>query len=276
MVEVKLSRSQLEKILVDHPKLTLQTTFEPQRYDRLARLSLVVGHGVADDPERLDRDASTYGSLFGLVVGATFFVMAFAASTNSVPLWLTALACALGALALFALRRRLQKRTKVIRELDENYGDWEFAHSIQQTWQAAAEDDETVAWLVTQWLLTELEIEYLEERIREGVCARKHLSPIDPLRARMQVEIDTLRNRRDRMRISAEVETKQLDEHARCHSDAKKREKLEEQRNAARAEAEASAAREFDQRVRSVAQTEQERLKKQERAQKWLYDDTER
>lgn len=121
-----------------------------------------------------------------------------------------------------------------------------------------------------------LEIDYIEGRIRGGVEARKRLSPSDSLRVSMQIEIDTLRDRRDDMRSSADAEGERIEGHARDHFDTKKRKQLKEQRRAVIDAAEAATARDFEKRVHSAEQVEQDRLEKQERAQNWLYGEPDR
>lgn len=89
----------------------------------------------------------------------------------------------------------------------------------------------------------------------------------------MQVEIDTLRNLRDALQAEADIEAERITEHSQEHLDAKKREALKQQRRAAIAEREAANARSLEEKMHAAEKAEQERLAKQERAQKWLYDD---
>lgn len=270
MVEGILGRNRLEKLLAEHPELTLQTTFDLKGRDHIAILRMIAGQDAANDPAKLENRATNYGFLQGIVAAATFIAMAFALGFTSKIAWLTTFAFGIGFVGSFTVRLKLLKRAKVIRHLRENHGGWEFTHPIRHSWYMAAKEDETILWLITQWLLTKLELDELEHRIRGGMDARKHLSPVDPLRASMQIEIETLRDRRDAMRTSAHAEAKRIAEHAHDYSEAKKREQLKEQRRAAIASAEAASARDLDQKILSAEKAEQVRLEKQERAQEWL------
>lgn len=273
MVEGRLGRTRLEELLAEHPQLTLQTTFDLKGSDHIARLRMIAGQDTADKPERLEGRATNYGYLQSISAAATLIAMAVTLNASSMIAWLITFACSIGFFGSFTLRLKLLNRAKVIRRLRETHGGWEFTQPIQHSWYMAAKDDETILWLITQWLLAELEIGEIEHRVREGVDARKHLSPQDPLRARMQIEIDTLRDRRDAMRTSAEAEAKRIAEHAHDYHDAKKHEQLKEQRRAAIASAEAASARDLDQKMLSAEKVEQARLEKQERAQEWLYNE---
>lgn len=276
MAEDKLGRNQLDKLLANHPALELQATFALEGRTHIGRLRLDFRQGSANDPDRLRRKVAHYGSLQGLAAAFASITAAFALDSGSTVMWAITATFISSYIGLTVFRERLRRRARSLRGLRQKYDTWEFAHPVQRSWRVAAESDETIAWLVTQWMLTALEIEQLEQRIREGVVARKHLSPIDPLRAQMQVEIDTLRSRRDDLRASAQIESQRISEHSQEHSDEKKREALKQQRLTAIAESEAARARDLDEKIRAAEQAEQERLAKQERAQKWLYDDPDR
>lgn len=272
MAEDKLGRNQLDKLLAEHPALKLQTTFDCKDRAHTAKLRLDLGQ----DPAVLRQGASLNVSLEAVAAVATLLAVATALSLNSLVAWILPLVVGAGLSALIARQVGLRKRADASRQLHEKYENWEFVHPVQRSWRVATESDETIAWLVTQWMLTSLEIEQLEQRIREGVVARKHLPPVDPLRTQMQVEIDTLRSRRDDLRASAQIEAQRISEHSQEHSEAKKREALKQQRLTAIAESEAASARDLDEKIRAAEQAEQERLAKQERAQKWLYDTPDR
>lgn len=271
MVNGGLDRNRIEKLLAEHGDLTLQTAFSRQGQVQVARLSIVAETDYAEDLVRLKRKAARSVSLESWGAVATVVGVIVAISLASLVAWALPLAFALGLCALIVRRLKLRRRLETIRRLHQSLDGWEFTHPVEKSWRAAAEHDETISWMVSQWMLTMLDIEQLKKRIDDGVDVQKQLSPTDPLRSAIGIEIETLVSRRDGLQDSAESEADRIDEHVRDYSDAEKREALKEQRRALIAATEARNARDLDQRMRAAESTERQRLANQERAQKWLY-----
>lgn len=276
MVKGKLGRNQLEKLLAENSKLALRTSYVQNDTQVLVRLSLKIEDNAKSSPEKLESEADSYALLQGLAVFTTAVMLAASSVSDSAVMWAIALSCGLGVLGFHVLARKLRKSAKNIRRLREDYGEWEFARPVQQSWYEAAKDDQTIAWMVTQWLLTLLEIDFLKQRIQEGSEAREELAFKDPLRARLQVEIDTLRTRFDQLCTSAGADAERINEQARDHSDARRRDQLTAKRRAEIAAAEAASVRDLEQKMISMERSERNHLAKQERAHRWLYDDPEK
>lgn len=271
MVNGGLDRNRIEKLLAEHGDLTLQTTFSRQSRPQLALLSIVAETDYAEDLVRLKRKADRSVTLEAWAAVATVAAAIVAISLASLVACALPLAFALGLCALIVRRLKLRRRLETIRGLHQTLNGWEFTHPVEESWRSAAENDETISWMVSQWMLTMLDIDQLTKRIDDGLEVQKQLSPTDSLRSAIGIEIETLVSRRDGLQDSAEIEVHRIDEHVRDHSDAEKREALKKQRRALIAATEARNDHDLDQRMRAAENTERQRLANQERAQKWLY-----
>jgi hypothetical protein len=237
----------------------------------MARLSVVAETDFAEDLVRLKRKTATSVSLEAWVAVATVVTVIVAISLASLVALALPLTLAFGLCALIVRRLKRLRRLETIRGLHQTLKGWEFTHPVEKSWRSAAENDKTISWMVSQWMLTMLDIDQLTKRIDDGVEVQKQLSPTDPLRSAVGIEIETLTSRRDGLQDSAEIDGHRIDEHVREHSDAERRETLKEQRCALVADTKARNARDLDKRMRAAENTERQRLANQERAQKWLY-----
>lgn len=139
---------------------------------------------------------------------------------------------------------------------------------ISDAWATASESDDDTRTLLVDWMLAKGEISRLEARITEGVQARKKLSPVDPMRETLQVEIDALRVRRGAMQAARQQQGRLISSAVRRHLDEKQRQNDEELRRVADEERQ----RKYEERLHSIGDEEQARLKAQERAHDWLHE----
>lgn len=273
MAGKNFSRNQIEKLLAEHSELTLHTTYGREGSDYLAALRLEAGDEKRNSPETLESEDTRLASLQGLAGFIAAVMLIPASVTASAAIWLIALGFVVGTIGLYLFRRKIRKRAKSIRSLRAKFGEWVFTHPVQKSWHTILTDDETVAWMINQWLLSLLDLDHLMQRIHKGVRARNNLLDDDSLRSTLEVEIDTLIARSEEMRHAIKTEATRIDQYAREHAETKKRKELHERRLAAMAEAEQASARDLDERMRAAEKAERERLANQERAQSWLYDD---
>lgn len=131
---------------------------------------------------------------------------------------------------------------------------------LDPLWMKMDHEDPDIHERLVQWMLAKYEIEQLEVCIDEGVQVRKKLSPIDPMRRTMQVEIETLRSRRDMLHADRQEQADSITQTAREYLDEMNRERAEEQRQ-----------EKYETRMREIGDKEQARLEAQERAQNWLH-----
>lgn len=266
-----LSTEQIEDLLAKRPELKLEITFEGQESRSKAQMQVIDKR--AEKPSAVTPEVEIARAIAFRLLTATVACGAVASIITGAPgLWgMTLLATVAATFFTFrSSRRRRIKRS--VREL-ESIAALPFSAEIWTSWAHAAQEDSETHYLVKQWLFNKRSIRLLSDRIDEGVLAEKRLSSSDPLRPRMQVEVETLRSRRDDARTSLRFDEKHIEATAQSYSDNKQQQRDMERKQAADEAAQKQSAREFENRMRSVGDKEQTRLKDQDRAQNWLYGD---
>lgn len=273
MTPQHLSAEQIEDMLARRSELRLEITFEGQGSRSQAQIQIIdkrAKQRPAVTPEQEIAQAIAFRLLTAIsACGAVASII-----TGAPGMWGMTLLATIAAL-FFTLRSSRRRRIKrSVREI-EGITALPFSAEIWTTWAHAAQEDSETYYLVKQWLVNKRSIRLLSDRIDEGVLAQKKLSTSDPLRQRMQVEIETLRSRRNDARTSLRLDEELIEATAQSNSDNRQQRLDVERKRAADEAAEKQGAKEFEQRMRSVGDEEQSRLKAQEHAQDWLYGQAE-
>lgn len=134
---------------------------------------------------------------------------------------------------------------------------------IDHSWVEPARSEDYSRAHLLEWMLAKWELADLELRINEGVQTQKKLSLTDPLRGTMQIEIETLRSRRDALRAGRQEHADRLDASAQRNLADKKRQAAEDEKR-----------REYGKKLRAIEDEQQARLEAQERAQEWMERDS--
>lgn len=138
--------------------------------------------------------------------------------------------------------------------------------TIYRFWVEPAKFDDFARAHLVEWIRAKWELADLGLWIDEGVKMRNKLSPTDPMRGTMQMEIETLSSKHAALRVGQQEHTDRLNAAAQQHLAKRKREVAEEKERLA----ERKRHRKHQEELRAVAHEEQARLEAQERAQKWM------
>lgn len=125
----------------------------------MARLSVVAETDFAEDLVRLKRKTATSVSLEAWVAVATVVAVIVATSLASLVALALPLTLAFGLCALIVRRLKRLRRLETIRGLHQTLKGWEFTHRVEKSWRSVAENDKTISWMVSQWMLTMLDID---------------------------------------------------------------------------------------------------------------------
>lgn len=117
--------------------------------------------------------------------------------------------CAMSLLCYFR-SKKLFGMLREFEQVNEISVDARVSDRIESTWTDALENDADTQVLAANWFRLKREIEHLERLIDDGVQARKRLSPVDPMRKTMQVEIEVLRSRRDGLRTARQEDAERI------------------------------------------------------------------
>lgn len=269
-----LSRSQIENLLEKYSGLQLRLSFSSGDAKTLAKLQLKPKGDTDAFIKKLHRQKEGWVSTSAILCFIAIPAVLFAFVEVSLEAWIMAIITGLGTLGTAVLAGRKRRQAQSIRSLEKRFGRWEFTHVVPPSWGPVAEEDGTTSWLVTQWMLTMLEIGHNRQRTKEGARTLNGLSPDDPLGTQIQIEIRTLQSRCSALCKSADADAELIDSHVQEHASAKSRARERERQRTEYVAKEAAEAYEFEQAMLTTRQAEQARLKAQERAQRWLIDGT--
>ncbi|MGO1736964.1 MAG: hypothetical protein ACTHZ9_11685 [Leucobacter sp.] len=251
----------VKQLVAEHPWVEWAVEFDSGSRPRVDLWAVVVDH---EPDTQLHRQAVRWHRLFIVSLIATF-ALVIAAVTNDWDSGLVIVAALTIFTAISWIRAQLLRDTADV-EVTEVKREASYqalvADYIDPVWEQAFQQGLDAQDLLVQWLLAACEDDEMEGRIERGERAKTKLSPTDPVRDTVHVEIETLRSRQDKIRADRQQQTAIIDGLAHHHLEAIRRERVA-----------AEERRQFEGQLRAIGDDEQSQFEAHKQAQEWLNED---